>query len=388
VQRTGAFPPLHAARCTLHGVAALTVLLGLAPHAVAQGFTVTGRVLQGGPADSVPAPGLWAVLHAVGREGGGGAVDSARTDRAGRYAVRDARRDTNAIYLVSTTYRGITYFTGGLLPEGARDTAETLVVYDTSSTGPPVHVAERHIVVRTPDADGTRRTLELLVLANPGALTRIAPDSTIPVWTGRLPAGAAGFETGESDVSAEAVRALGDTVIVMAPIPPGRKQVLYTYLLPRTVDALRLTTTRLHERLTVLLEDTAAVLTGGDLEPRGIQVFEDAQFAMYEGRAVPAGADITFRFGPPAVSTSMIQVILLAAAALVLVGTLVLWLRRQRPDTADASDALAREIAALDGAFESRADTASPAERAAYEGRRRRLKERLEAALAARRAGS
>ena len=369
----------------MHVVAAL---LGAATPAAAQGFTVSGHILRGGVVDSTPAAGLWAVLHAVGREGGGGAVDSQRTDRAGRYVIRDVRRDTNAIYLVSTSHLGITYFTGGLLPEGARDTAETLVVYDTSSTGPPVGIAERHIVVRVADADGSRRTLELLVLANRGALTRIAPDSLTPVWTGRLPAGAMGFETGESDVSAEAVHALGDTVFVTAPLPPGRKQVLYTYVLPGRAGELRLTTAQPHERLTVLLEDTTAVQVGAALESRGIQVFEDAQFAMYEGRSVPAGADIAFRFTRPAVSTAMIQAVLLGVAALVLIGTLVLWLRRQRPATADGSDALAREIAALDRAFEARAGTASPAERAAYEGRRARLKARLEAALAARRTGS
>lgn len=346
---------------------------------------MSGRVLRGTAADSVPAAGLRVVLHRVGREGGGGPVDSGRTNAAGRYTLRHARRDTNAIYLVSATWRDITYFSEGILPDGAADSAAPLVVFDTSSTAPPIGVAERHIVVRLPDADGSRRVLELLELANRGALTRIARDSVTPVWSGLLPAGAVQFEAAESDVSAEAVSARGDTVVVTAPIPPGRKQVLYTYVLPAGREDLTLRPAQRHERLTVLLEDTTAVQVAGDLEPRGIQVFEDAQFAMWQG-GVPAGTEIAFRFARGGFSLETAQAVFVGLAALVLFGALLLWMRRGGPSGADPED-LARQIATLDRAFEGREGHASPAERAVYQSRRRRLKERLEAALAAREPG-
>ena len=85
--------------------------------------TVAGRVLVGG-ADERPVGGQFVVLHRIGSDSAG-AVDSARTTRDGRYRFTYRHSGGDAIYIVSTRYAGIAYFTpplrdsavsGGVVP--------------------------------------------------------------------------------------------------------------------------------------------------------------------------------------------------------------------------------------------------------------------------------
>ena len=66
-----------------------------------------------GGRDSVPLRGSWAVLHRVTHDGGG-PIDSVRTDAAGRYRMSLARprvsADSGAVYVVSTWYDSLAYF--------------------------------------------------------------------------------------------------------------------------------------------------------------------------------------------------------------------------------------------------------------------------------------
>ena len=147
----------------------------------------------------------------------------------GRYRLQASEFDSTAIYVVSAEHDGIAYFTLPIRPSGEdAGTAEPLLVYDTSSTVPELHLAQRHVIVRPRSSEGTFRVLEILVLENRGRLTRISPDSVTPVWLGAIPEGAIQFQVGESDVSDQAVTRRGDSVAVIAPVPhrslrrPGR----------------------------------------------------------------------------------------------------------------------------------------------------------------------
>ncbi|MDH3497640.1 MAG: hypothetical protein OER21_12840 [Gemmatimonadota bacterium] len=355
--------------------------------AAAQQFRAAGRIVVAGTPDSVPPSGAWAVLHEV-RMQGGGAIDSVRLDARGRYRMRVAVPDTSALYLVSTTYRGITYFSSAMTARRAPDSVPTLVVYDTSSVAPPIGVAQRHVVVRG-GGSGRRSVLELLVLANAGQQTRIAGDDVRPVWVGRLPSRLADFEVGESDVSAEAVARVGDSLVVTAPVPPGQKQLVFTYTLPAGPD-LVLPVDQAVGRLLVLLEDTAATLVEGPLQRRGVEVFEDAQFALFDGPVPAAGGQVVFRFSRPGLPAGVMVAIVVGVVALVLL--LAVPLLRRPPAAVvvppgDATPALPREIARaiarLDAEFEAQSDRTPDAE-SVYRERRQALKARLAAALAAR----
>lgn len=348
----------------------------------AQGFRVSGRLVVVTGADSAPVAGAWAVLHQVSLRGGA-PVDSARTDRGGRYQVRAAVRDSTMVYIVSVTYAGIAYFTRPLHAgrDLSRGAAETLVVYDTSSTTPVVEVAQRHMIVRRPAADGGRQVLELLVLRNAGERTRIAPDTTRPVWQGALPVGAIRLEVGESDVSAEAVYRRGDSIAVSAPVPPGEKQVVVSYLLPRARRALDLLVDQPVARLNVLVEDSGATLEGDALEAMGAETMEGTTFVRFARNEVAAGTRVVVNFPRGAFSLGRYWWVLIGLAGTALAAGLVAVWRRTGPAAPVAVPAdpnvLAAEIAALDVAFEQRAD-ASPDERAAYQRRRAALKAHLE----------
>jgi hypothetical protein len=372
-----------------HGLLRATLVLSLLPAALAaQGFRVTGRVVHVGDADSTPVAGVWAVLHQVTMTGGG-PVDSIRTDRGGRYQVRVTKRDSTAVYIVSVSYAGIAYFTRPLhaLQGASGGAAETLAVYDTSSTSPPLQIAQRHIIVRRPEPDGSRHVLELLVLRNLGTRTRISPDTARPVWQGALPQGALQLEVGESDVSSEAVYRRGDSLAVAAPVPPGDKQVVVSYVLPRSSRRFDLILDQPVARFNVLVEDTTATLQGDALDRMGSQSIEGTNFVRFARNDVGVGAHVVVAFSRSAAGLASWWWLVVGLAAAAMFGGLVVAWRRTRPVPASVipadADTLAAQIAALDEAFEQRPE-ATPAERDAYQRRRADLKSRLQDMLSRR----
>jgi hypothetical protein len=334
-----------------------------------------GRVVHVRGADSTAVAGEWAVLHRVGLASGE-PIDSVPTDRRGRYRVSAPERDTLATYLVSVRYLGIAYFTEALsgvmeLPDSFR----TLAVYDTSSTA-PVELLERHVIIRPPASDGTRRMVELVVLVNHGHQTRIAADTARPVWQLELPAGATGLEFGAGDVSEMALSFEDGRLQLAAPLPPGERQLLVGYLIPSSVRDLTIPVDQPVTRFHVLLEDSAAVAEGA-VSPRGWEDLEGIAFRRYTGDSLPAGASVVVRFPEPAgARTDLALWLIVPAVALVLGVTLVRWLRRTPANQHAPGDpgSLAAEIAALDAQYAGREDQT-------YRRRRAELKARLTVAL-------
>ena len=187
--------------------------------------------------DRKPLPGTWAVLHHVqNMRGASGPVDSARTGPQGDYRLRIPRADTTGMYVVSSLYRGIAYFSEPVpIRDALSATLKPIFVYDTTSTGPPILTQRRLVTVALPSKDGTRAVLELLVLQNSGTMTRVAADTLRPTWWGLVPREAIQFQAEEGDISPQAVGLREDTVAVFGPIPPDEyKQLSYSYVLPST----------------------------------------------------------------------------------------------------------------------------------------------------------
>jgi len=338
------------------------------------------------PSDSVALPGRIVALHRIRAELGE-QVDSVSTDGAGRYGFRISAPDTSDGYFVGVEHDGIGYFSAVLrvTPRGI-DTVPPIVVYDTSYTQPDIFLQDRHVIVRSAGPDGTRQVIELLALANRGRFTRIAGDTSTPVWHGALPPGAFQLEVGQSEVGARAVYRRGDSIAVAAPIPPGEKQILISYLVPGSMAYLALPVDQPIVRMSVLLEDTTATISSGQMELRGMEEVGDAWFNRYEAAAVPPSTLVAVRFETPSVSPgAIVKWLVVGVAALALAASLWRWTRSHRaakPHIAD-SQALAAQIAALDVAFESRRGEISDDETAAYRARRAELKARLSEALAA-----
>ena len=297
----------------------VAVLLGLAGgRLAAQAGTVSG-VLRRGGTDGAPLAGRWVVLHQVTR-GGGGPVDSVRSDAGGRWRLRAPRVDTLAIYIASALHDGLAYFSAPLRVEaGKAATAGPLVVYDTSSGGPGIELRRRLITIASPGSDGSREVLELLELTHGGRTTRVAPDTLRPVWTGAIPGGAIQFEVQAGDFSPDAVVQRGDSVLLFAPLQPGDgRQLSYRYVLPASSAAtVVLPIPQLTNELDLLIEDTVAVVNAPGLTGGGVEQIESRRFAGYRADSVPAGAPVSIVFPARQLGTDRllpILVIIIAAA--------------------------------------------------------------------------
>ena len=364
------------------------------PHTAAAAtgpLTLAGRVLRVRGADTVPLPGIRVVAHRVGADRQG-PLDSLRSDARGRFAFRVAHPDTAAMYVVSTMYAGIGYFSAPFA-QGSRAGADSIVlaVFDTSSAGAPLDVAVRHLVVSAPDrADGSRDVLDIVQVANPGTTTLVARDSA-PTWHMQLPRGIESFRVGEGDVPSEAVRRAGDSILVRAPFPPGIKQVVGIYVVPQGMRTLRVPIDQPTARLEVLVEDSLASASGAALAAANPLQLEGRTFRHFSSTRVVRGETAEIAFGAPGGGRHLAWIaIVLSAVLLAAGGYLAVRGRGARAAAGAASpgeadpDALVRQIVALDERYAARQAETPPEEWSAYQAKRASLKAQVAGRLARR----
>ncbi len=296
----------------------------------AQQVVVSGQVRYGPTA--TPLVGAWVVLHRVQMQGRGGPIDSVRTGAAGRFRLVIARVDTSAMYVASSWHAGIAYFSEPIVTtRGSTVGLSPILVYDTASTGPPIHLARRLVTIALPrKQDGTRAALELLVLENPGKATRVTNDTTRPTWAGALPRGVVQFEVGQGDISGDAVGIRGDSVVAVGPIPPGGdKQVSYSYILPATTDEIVIPIDQPTGEFDLLLEDTTTQVTASGVESDGVQPVEQRRFASYRVRSPAPGTTVKLTFSRRGFSAQSLIPYVIGLLAAALVAGLVIALRRK-----------------------------------------------------------
>lgn len=351
-----------------------------APAAAAgQGaVTASGRVLRVTETDSVPVPGALVVLHRVGRDRQG-PIDSQRTGGAGRFQFR-YRADTTAVFLLSSGFAGIEYFSTPLhLDPSLPDSGIILLVSDTSSTT-PIEVLSRHLVVSRPSPDGTRPALEIVVLGNPASVTRVAGDSAHPTWRMSLPRGALAPQMGQGDVSADAVVFRNDSLLLFAPIAPGQKEVVFGYTLPAGAGRTRFAVADSTASFTLLLEERDRPVSGGGLVAADTQAIEGRVFGRWSGSAA-AGSDVIVGFAGAGPGRWLLP-LLVGAVGCALLLVMVRVLRRPATAAAPAASPLLDQLARLDARYAGRAGEVSGEEWGRYQAERAALKAALESELA------
>ncbi len=326
--------------------------------------------------DSLPVAGARVVLHRVA-PAAQGPVDSAVTGADGRFRFAFTP-DTATLHLLSARHHGIEYFSAPLdNRQGGGSERVTLVVHDTSSRA-PVGISARHVVIPRAGEDGTREVLDLVLLANAGTMTRVAPDSSSASWTGPLPPRSQGLELGESDVSPDAVIRRGDSAIVSAPIAPGEKQLAFQYHLPAGRQEIQVPVGAQPVALNVLLEERGATATAPGLTLADSQVIEGRSFRRWSGD-LPANATVRVMLPGARADTTPILAGMVAVLALALLAAAWRMLPRARTVS---TDRLIGEIALLDTRYEGREAETAPEEWTRYLERRGTLKAQLGAALA------
>ena len=308
----------------------MCVALGVPMLADAQGSRLSGFVYHVTRDDSLALSGREVMLHQVQGQNGT-IIESTQTNRIGGYGFVVESPDTSALYFVSVEHHDIGYLSPMLtLGLGSSDTVPSIVVYDTSYANPPIVLYERHLIVRGEDLDGTRQIIELLTLGNGGRFTRIAADTANPGWQGLLPGGASQMVVGESEVGAGAVYMRTGRIAVAAPIPPGEKQLLFSYIVPGEDGSLQIPVDQPTGRLTISFEDTSAMADGGGLVLYGVEHVGGAMFKRYDAGNVAAGTVIAVHFQTALLTVARLEILVVVAAVLVLAGTLAWWMVQRR----------------------------------------------------------
>ncbi len=336
--------------------------------------------------DTLPLPGIAVVLHQVGQSAQG-PVDTVLADRQGRFAFHFAA-DTTAAYLLSARYGGIEYFSTPIASSPGRpDTTILVVVADTSSAAPVV-LRQRTIVISYADESGTRTVLDWFVLSNAGDLTRVSPDTLHPSWGAPLPPEAQSVELANSRLSQFSLEALTfrrDSVLILAPLSPGDKELMLQYRIPGSLRSFVVPSAGVTDSVFVLLEGGKGAVVSTGFASRDVRTIEDRTFQRWAG--VLRGTDpIRVSLSAPLFSTGQLLGLLATLAAL---GFVTLGIRLARrlvaapPASAGPSPYwLADAAARLDVRYAGAEATTSPEEWSRYLAERARLKAELERALA------
>ncbi len=306
------------------------LLLGIPTALFSQAVSVSGRVLRGGR-DTVPLANAWVLLHRLARESTG-PMDSVRSDARGRYRLELRSPDSTSGYAVSVWYDSIAYFSLPLNVTGRPAVhVEDIIAFATTNDGPPIRLARRLVTVARANDDGTREVLEILELENTGVTTRVTTDTLIPTWAGRVPSHVGQFRGGQGDISNDAMQFRRDSVIVLAPIPPGGvKQISYAYSLPAGTRALVIPIDQPTVEVNLLVEDTAAMVNAPTVQSLGVKEIEQRHFAAYRASPLAAGDNVEIRLPAGKFRAQMVLPYVIALLAAGMIVALV-WALRRRP---------------------------------------------------------
>jgi hypothetical protein len=251
-----------------------------------------------------------------------------------------------------------------------------------------VRVRERTLLVGRPDETGTRTVVDWRVLENSGERTRVAVGERAS-WGAPLPTDAQNVELADarlSQFSAEALQYRGDSVLLFAPLSPGRRELVLQYRIPQTLERFPVPLGEPPDSLFVLLEDPGARLASPRLPVLAPETVSGRVFQRFAG-APGAARELVIELpaAPRSSRTVLLALLLLAGLAFGVLAAVTL--RRARHPAADP-DLLGRRIARLDLDREERGAQISPEEEERYRAERARLKAELERALARHRRGS
>jgi len=276
------------------------------------------------------------------------------------------------MYIVSARHSGVAYFTAPLREPAVTSPDGDVAVYDTTSVEFPLTVRARHVVIAPADAGGLRRVVDVFEVANDSNRTLVG-GADGGTWRVALPEGAREPGSSGGDLPPDAFRFQAGRAELLVPFPPGARQVVLTYAIPAgssvavpVADGLA--------TLEVLLEGAGASVSGAGLAPQEPVSMEGRSFQRFTAGPVAAGTSFTVGGSGGGLGGRASRLALLAVAAIAVALGIVLGRRRvpgfSTPSVTErpATEALAREIAALDHVY------AEPGKRAGAAGEQYRAR--------------
>ena len=338
--------------------------------------TVSGRVLSGSSDSLRPVAGQVVVLHRISADSSG-PVDSVRTTATGTYRFRYRLESPRSMYIVSSRYAGIAYFTTPLREATVTSPDADISVFDTTSAVFPLTVRARHVVVAPAEANGFRRVVDVFEVANDSNRTLIAGPGGM-TWRVALPAEAREPGSSGGDLPPDAFRFSAGSAELVVPFPPGSRQLVLTYAIPAR-GAVAIPVPDAVTNLEVLVEGSVGRVSGAGLSAEDPVSMEGRTFQRFTASPVAAGTSFIVASDGAGRNAGRVALLGLAAVAVAL-GIVVGRRSPSRaavvPATVPATESLAREIAALDHVYASPA-RAGDAGGAYYRERRSTLMARL-----------
>jgi hypothetical protein len=295
---------LSSRRCgALLAIAAILAVLVFAGPALAQPgdtFAISGHVVNGTAGAGIPTNvQIQAYGYTAGRVDG---PWTASIDENGAYRVEDVARVDGAIYVLGIDYSGASYAERLEQPGTTPLVTKDLTVYESSQVDPGIQFEQAAILVSNVDGgQGVMSVLEIHRLDNPTDRT-FAPSAAGPGG----PAGLLVFPLPAEAYDLRAEVGLDPARLVqidrgfasLAPVPPGRTEIGFSYKFPYTDTSFQLNRTVRYpiSRFNVLVPQDGPAVESDRLAPSDVASFGGKSYRTLTGGPLAVGQPLQISF--------------------------------------------------------------------------------------------
>ena len=277
-------------------LAAVTLLATpLAAYAQPQGLSIEGQVVNATPGGGT-VDGLTVMLHQQDETGASIATVEATTDGEGRFRFDAVEYDPTFVYGISLTYQDAIYVLDVDLSNGGPGPI-TLEVYDSSDDVEALSASLASVLFAWADgAEQTVSTLEIVRLVNRSDHTYVPGSGVMGFLRFGLPPGAQGLRVDTALPGADFIQ-VDEGFALLASIPPGEHEVMYTYRFPYSGAGAEFTKSLRYgaDLLRVLAPEEALSLSGGKFGEAEIVTIGERRYRLLQATGFPKGAQVSVR---------------------------------------------------------------------------------------------
>lgn len=294
--------------------------------------------------------GLLVTVMQTSPAGGVVVKREARVRERGTWSLGGFDADAGDGFIVTTTYKGVTYRTvadpsSGVAPVGLR-------IFETTRDESVISISS-DTMIATHQRPGTMAVLQMLRVANTSDRTYIGQvvDGAPAVLRLAVPEAASELRAMEG-LTHERIIDTPDGIAAGDPVQPGESRISYTYTMGASEGRWSMTRPVFYptERADLLVQPELSVATPG--RNLGTLTFQDITYRQVDFGPLVPGQEIVAGVDQPAGPSNPLTVV--AAGGLLLTLLAALLLRRRRKwarNEPDEREQLMGAIAALDVAF-------------------------------------